>query len=296
MRARALLPGFLVAAACAGTPADTGLDATMRVSGAQFFRGTMPAAQDGPEVESVDLITNDIHAGFVDKAFKGALAASATAAALQLEGDPGYWIVPAGVPDVSTPTFPSVAATLSFSGDLLPGAYPFTVRAVDGDGHFGAPNVTTLNATEQGLPQGTLVVSLAWDTEADLDLHVVDANGAEVYWGNINSWVPPGPGQPPAAPDAWQQGGILDFDSNAHCVIDGVRREHVVWTQPPPTGHYVVRVDASSLCGQPFAHWSVVAYLAGQALAQARGTALDADTRGDHGRGAGITAVELDVH
>jgi len=298
MRALALplASAALFSVACSSTTPDAGLDANLRVSGAQFFRAQLPPAAGGPDVESVDLLTNSIHAGFVNKAFKGALAPDATAAALFLDGDPGYWVIPAGVPDVSTPTFPGVGATLSFSGSLLPGSYAFSVAAIDADGHAGTPNVTTLTAAEDGLPQGMLVVSLAWDTESDLDLHVVDPTGAEIFYSNINSWVPPGPGQPPADPDAWQSGGILDFDSNAHCVIDGVRREHVVWTETPPSGHYVARVDASSLCGQPFAHWSVVAYDAtGQPITQARGIALDADTRGDHGRGAGLTAIEFDV-
>jgi hypothetical protein len=296
MRAAAVFPIALAAlAACTGTPADAGLDATLQVPGAQFFRGSMPDAQSGPTVEELDLVDNAISSR-VDKSFKAALGAQATAAALMLAGDPGYWVVPAGPPAVATPDLPEVSATLQFSGDLLPGPYSFVVRAVDGAGSFGPPSATTLMATEDGLPQGQLVVSLAWDTESDLDLHVVDANGVEIYYGNINSWTAPGPGQPPAPPNAWQQGGILDFDSNAHCVIDGLRREHVVWSQPPPKGHYVVRVDAFSLCGQPLAHWSAVAYQSGQVIAQARGVAVDADTRGDHGRGAGITAVEFDVN
>jgi hypothetical protein len=300
MRTGALLASVIVAAvvavpACSGTQRDTGLDAQMRVSGAQFFRESLPAATGGPAVESVDLVTNEIHAGFVDKSFQGALAPQATSAALMLAGDPGYWIVPAGVPAVDTPTFPSVAATLSFSEGLLPGEYDFTVRAVDGSGTFGPPSVTKLTATEVGLPTGTLVVSLAWDTESDLDLHLVDPDGVEIFYGNVNSWVPPGPGQPPAAPDAWKSGGILDFDSNAHCIIDGLRREHVTWTETPPSGHYVARVDVFSMCGQPIAHFSVVAYVGGQVVAQARGISLPSDTRGDHGRGAGLTALAFDV-
>jgi hypothetical protein len=297
MRPRAALVACCTAVllACSSTQRDEGLDAQLRVSGAQFFRGAMPSGDSGPQVESVELLTNSIHAGFVDKSFKGSLDTQATSAALFLAGDPGYWIVPAGVPAVDTPTFPSVAATLSFSEDLLPGEYDFTVGAVDGSGTFGPPSVTMLTASETGMPVGMLVVSLAWDTESDLDLHLVDPDGAEIFYGNINSWVPPGPGQPPAAPDAWKSGGILDFDSNAHCVIDGLRREHVVWTQTPPSGHYVARVDTFSMCGQPISHWSVVAYLGGQILAQSRGIALPSYARGDHGRGAGLTALEFDV-
>jgi hypothetical protein len=265
------------------------------VADAQFYRGALPGDESGPPVEAVNLVVNSIHAGYVDKSFSAVIGPQGTASALMLGGDPGYWVVVAGPPAADTPTLPSVTATLQFSDNLLPGTYDLNVSAIDGSGKFGKPNVTKLTAAEQGLPQGTLVVSLAWDTESDLDLHVIDGNGAEIFYGNINSWQPPGPGQPPPPPDAYKSGGILDFDSNAHCVIDGLRREHVVWTQTPPKGHYIARVDAFSLCGQPFAHWSVVEYLDGKALTQARGVALADDTRGDHGRDSGLTAIEFDV-
>jgi hypothetical protein len=56
-----------------------------------------------------------------------------------------------------------------------------------------------------------------------------------------------------------------------------------------------VRVDAASLCGQPIAHWTVRATLAGQSIGEAQGVAVDASTRGPHDLGAGVTALELDV-
>ena len=87
----------------------------------------------------------------------------------------------------------------------------------------------------------------------------------------------------------------MDFDSNASCVIDGRRQENVVWKVPPPSGHYVARVDAFSMCSELAAHWSVDVRLGGAIVAHAQGSSFDSDTRFGHDRGAGVLAVEFDV-
>ena len=63
----------------------------------------------------------------------------------------------------------------------------------------------------------------------------------------------------------------------------------------PPSGHYVARVDAFSLCGEFAARWTVEVFLRGQLLGRARGTAVDSDTRVAHDSGAGITALTFEV-
>src|SRR5882724_2677757 len=102
MRARCLSLSLclLLLAGCGGAAADRGLSAEMRVSSASFIEGAMPRAEDGPKVISVDLSSNAVRAGEVDHPLKGALDPHATAAAVGLAGDRGYWIVPAGLPDV----------------------------------------------------------------------------------------------------------------------------------------------------------------------------------------------------
>ena len=97
------------------------------------------------------------------------------------------------------------------------------------------------------------------------------------------------------APSWRNPAGILDGDSNAGCVIDARNQENAIWREPPPAGHYVVRVDATSLCGLPAADWHVEWAMDGNVVESASGEALDSDTRGDHGKGSGRTALELDV-
>src|SRR5262249_44206493 len=229
-----------------------------------------PRAEDGPKVISVDLSSNAVRAGEVDHPLKGALDPDASAAAIGLAGDLGYWIVPAGLPNVEAPSFPTFSVGLSFSADIKPGARDLLVRAVDARDRFGPASVQSISVSAAPIPEGALVISLRWDTEADLDLHVVDPSGVEIWKRNINSYEPPPPGAP-ADPMAWESGGMLDFDSNAACVIDGRREENVIWKNAPPKGQYLVRVDTYSLCAASYADWVVEARLEGRRVGLAAG-------------------------
>lgn len=81
---------------------------------------------------------------------------------------------------------------------------------------------------------GDVQVTLSWNADSDVDLHVVDPSGEEVYWGNRRS----------------ASGGALDLDSNAACAIDGVRNENITWpVGRAPRGRYTVRVDYWDNCG-----------------------------------------------
>ncbi|TKD11938.1 hypothetical protein [Polyangium fumosum] len=293
MRRPALVLIFGRLVGCGGVSSDPGLFADMRVAPGSYVEGPMPQENGGPGVVAVNLGTNRVRTGQIDKPLRGSLAPEATAVALGLSGDAGYWIVPAGLPDVQSPAFPTFDVSLSFSPDMR-GSYELLVRAVDAEGHFGLTSRHALEATALTAPEGNLVVSLRWDREADLDLHVVDPRGVEIYKRNINSYEPPPPGQP-VDPTAWQSGALLDFDSNAGCVIDGRRMENVVWKNDPPIGHYIVRVDTFSLCGESFANWSVDVFRSGVSLARSAGQSGPTDEATPHDRGAGVLAVEFDL-
>src|SRR6185312_6491982 len=112
------------------------------------------------------------HAGEIEAPLSGALAPSATAAAIGLVGDSGYWIVPAGLPSVAAPAYPTFGVTLSFSPTLAAGTYDLVVQAASADGNVGAPSPSTLTVAGAPAITGALVITLRWDTESDLDLHV----------------------------------------------------------------------------------------------------------------------------
>jgi hypothetical protein len=97
---------------------------------------------------------------------------------------------------------------------------------------------------------GDVQISLVWDAFSDLDLHVVQPTGREIYWRDRKDPV---------------TGGTLDLDSNAGCTIDGRNNENVTWQGgQPPRGQYIVRVDNWSSCGAPRSNFVVTVNVKGQ--------------------------------
>ena len=288
----ALVP--LATISCDGIDNDLGLDTELQVYSAQFYREPMPSENGGPGVRAANIAPR-VRAGSVGRC-NGSLEAAATGVAIALEGDTGYWVMPAGLPDVTSPGFPTFSADIAFASKIKGGQRSFQVRAVDGNGRFGPALVKPFTVVDAKKLEGILVVSLSWDSSSDLDLHVVDPAGVEIWKRNISSYVPPAPGTAPPQPaGATREGGTLDFASHAMCVRDGLRRENVVWELPPPKGRYVVRVDTFSLCGQPNAYWRVETTYEGRSLGSAAGVATEVDTRFSHERGGGVLALEFDV-
>ena len=297
MRALRLLPWLCACwlAACVGASSDPGLEARLRVEGAQFVHGELPKASGGPRVVSLHVPHNQILPGVRSERITGALEARGNAVLLGLRGEAAHWVITAGVPTLEEPDLPSYQATLSFSREVAVGeTLELEVAAVDAQGRVGPSERASLTsvAAEEG---ATLVVRLRWDSDADLDLHVIDPSGAEIWAGDINSYQAPGPGMPAQDPDAWRGGGVLDFDSNAGCVIDGRREERVVWTRAPSPGPYTVRVAAASMCEASDAHFEAEAWLDGASLERATGLCLPSDTRFGTGRGAGRLALTFRV-
>jgi len=275
-----------------GASSDPALASRMRILQAQFVEGATPAAFAGPEIAALELLSTTIWPGYADKPLRGVLGATATAAALALSGDAGFWLVPAGAPDVSTPTLPTFRCNAAFSRSLPEPAYTLEVRAVDAHGQFGPPQrqtLTVLPIAPARAVAGELNVTLTWDSDADLDLHVLDPLGNEIFHGAPSSVDPFTSGS------SSESVGILDVDSNADCADDQLRQEDVVWAQEPPAGRYSVRVDTTSLCGSAIAHWRVQVTLHGAALVAAQGISLDSDTWGPHDRGAGVLAIGFTV-
>lgn len=81
---------------------------------------------------------------------------------------------------------------------------------------------------------GQLQVSLSFDNEKDIDLHLIEPNGDHIYYGNYMS----------------ENGGELDLDSNAGCSIDGVNNENITYGEGAyvEPGEYTVYVDMWSNC------------------------------------------------
>ncbi len=297
----------LVAAGCAASASpESGITALLRISNAQFVEGALPpdTASTGTAVISGVAISNtNVYPGEEDFPLSGTVTGAT--ALVGLKGDVGYWIVPATLVDQTTVGGYDFSAKLTFSPLMPVGSQTLILRGVTKDGTIGPAQLYKLEAATT-VPTGPLVITLEWDTEADLDLHVVMPNVADPtmpieIWSKHPVGLPvPVLGGPPIYPDQIANAPYLDFDSNANCVIDGRRQENVIFPVAPPPGDYTVRVDTPSLCGQADAQWTVSATLTdSQMNATSRGfvqwESTDASTRGAHVAGSGLLAFTFTI-
>jgi hypothetical protein len=259
----------------------------MQVEGATYASGDLASRADagGPVVVDTYARTSWVVPGRGGKLLSGTLGPGATALLLGVDGDHGYWIVGASAPDTQRPDQPTFEANLAFATWLLGSEVKLRLVAVDIAGRAGPPTMVAFSVLPADPPAGSLVVALSWDSEADLDLHVVDPSGNEIWAGDI---VSPKPSEGSGATV-----GKLDFDSNAGCVLDGRRLEAVAWAVAP-AGRYRIRVDDFSLCDAAAAHWRVYVLVDGVVALESQGVATGADARFAKERGAGVLALEFD--
>ena len=105
------------------------------------------------------------------------------------------------------------------------------VSAVDTGGAVGEPWCHVV--VNLPVDFGDVQVTVSWDTDADLDLHVADPTGHEVYYGA----------------EEVESGGVLDLDSGNCRRPDLRRNEHIAWSQgTPPPGRYEVRLSHFDSC------------------------------------------------
>jgi hypothetical protein len=215
----------------------------------------------------------------------------------------GYWVVPVSSPDFNTLSDLLWTARIEFARDLAPGLHDLQVIAVQSDRTFGplTPDGIKRLTVHPLVPDADVVLSLEWDTDADLDLHLtgpLEQGGGELY-----------PKQPSTAPFdsssmTFPPGtGLLDRDSNGRCMRDGFRREDVVWNSheqgaavlgPPLAGTYRIRVDMFDACGQAYANFKVTLFEEGMPRFVRAGRLLVTDADGG-GAGSGLFVAEVEL-
>jgi hypothetical protein len=166
------------------------------------------------------------------------------------------------------------AAVLAFAQSIPTRELDLRFAAANPAGAIGP--YTGLSTTVASVGTGDVQVTLSWDADADVDLHVVDPAGEEIYYAHRTS----------------ASGGSLDLDSNAACTIDGVRNENITWpVGRAPRGQYTVRVDYWSSCGVPRADYTVRVNSGGN-VQILTGTFTGPGDRGGLGSGRLITTFE----
>jgi hypothetical protein len=136
---------------------------------------------------------------------------------------------------------------------------------------FGPYVSRTLSITRVG--SGDVQVSVAWNSAADVDLHVIDPAGEEIFWGARASL----------------SGGELDLDSNAACTSDQPRNENTVWPRNgAPAGAFTVRLDYWDDCDAVQTDYVVTIWVRGQEAQVFSGTFTGAGDQGGEGSGIDI--------
>jgi len=148
--------------------------------------------------------------------------------------------------------------------------------AADASGKQGPLSTQDVEAVDVGT--GDVQVSISWDVDSDVDLHVIDPSGEEVFWNNGSA----------------ASGGELDLDSNAGCDIDSVRNENITWPSgSAPSGTYTVRVDLWSACEVESTNYVVTVQVVGQATKTFTGTLTGAGDQGDEGSGQDVATFTV---
>jgi hypothetical protein len=250
---------------CEGEPAFSGIGEPIRVAGGQYIAGDLPSNAGGPDVTAVAFNNQNVIVGAAGKAISGRAADSAFAVGVRFADlGTGYWVVPVTEPD---PQFPG-EITFRFSADFdanIPGGFhSLRIVAIDGAGHPGAPKDTplcvagripdNLHACVPATPPPAAVITLQWDTNFDVDLHVLLPSGVDV---NPKSPLAQ-PVEAGTAPD--MNAPRIDRDSLGGCIPDGLRQEDLVFQTAPPPGIYQIRADPFDACKQSAVRFTVTVF------------------------------------
>jgi hypothetical protein len=189
--------------------------------------GALPAAGDGPSaaVTSAATVINggtlQVHIEVVPAARAGRSERIGVAgfdrAVIAVSGVEGYF-------DISLPEAVASLDLLITMSQIISAsdfAFLYAIGSADSIGAYQEVGTAVVS-----VGTGDVQVSVSWDADSDVDLHVVDPAGDEVYYGATMI----------------ASGGELDLDSNAACLIDGVNNENITWAAASD-GTYTVRLD-----------------------------------------------------
>lgn len=264
----------------------SGAGEPIRLQNGQFFKGPLPTGKQGPEVTAIDSRNNIIPEGQTGKKITGNAAKGAMAVAVRFDDiGSGYWLVPVGPPDPQTQGELTWTVLADFARNARAGDHNLIFSASDSQGRFGPKKSTAVVVTPLR-PDGHVVVSLTWDSEADLDLHIVAPRGNELDPKHPNTLGLDEAGAPLPG------NGVLDRDSNAACRLDGYREEDVVWQDAPNPGNYIARVDMFDACGAASADFTLDIWIDNKRIFTRSGRLIALNASGG-GAGAGLFVTEF---
>jgi hypothetical protein len=203
------------------------------VEGATFIDEEVPAPTKGVTITDVSGDSVVVNGGTAVVMLS--CSVPATAVIIGAPGTYGYYRLPTqGLPgDVE------VVATISQTAQT---AVVLHFLSEEPGPEYGAVAAYAPVLYEVGT--GIIQVSLNFRPSQDVDLHLVEPTGQEIYYANLTSTA----------------GGELDLDSNPACYLDHINNENITYpdTATPPSGEYIVRVDYWMSCDGSGADFSVI--------------------------------------
>jgi len=186
-----------------------------------------------------------------------------------MEGYSGHYQVP--VSDSEGVEQLLVLMKTFVEGENPPGTVELRIAVKDARGTVS--QYKTHGLTVKPVGSGDIQVSISWDTATDVDLHVVEPSGCELYYGFLQC----------------PSGGWLDLDSNPACFMDNINNENVYWPEgKAPVGTYIVRVDFYEDCSMDGANYTVTVHACGTMDIYEGKFAPGADDTGSEGSGVTV--------
>jgi hypothetical protein len=270
----------LGAAACGGQHSSVTPTEPIQIEGGQFMLGALPGLSpwfsvDGATEDPADLTHlavadavsrpfGPLLPGATHQQFSGFATQDAVAIDVALaDAGAGYWVVPVAGLDPQMTGKVDWGFFADFNSNVPSGRHSLRLVAVDATGAAGR-HVEVPICIDSAVPDNghacipdtappAALISLVWDDNFDLDLHVITPDGIDI------SAKPPIDSQF-ATSEA--DGGVpaIDRDSLRGCVFDGYREEDVVFQRPPSPGLYQIYAKPFASCGQVAVRFTVTVY------------------------------------
>jgi hypothetical protein len=206
------------------------------VEGAVFVDEEVPTPTTGVTITDISGDSVVVNGGTAVVAL--ACSVSATAVIIGAPGSYGYYRLP-------TQDLPGDVVVVATISQTAPSNFILHFLTEEPGPEY--PEYGTIAAYAPALytvGTGVIQVSLNFRPSQDVDLHLVEPTGEEIFYGNLNSTA----------------GGELDLDSNPACNLDHINNENITYpdTVSPPPGEYIVRVDYWMSCDGGGADFSVI--------------------------------------
>jgi hypothetical protein len=301
---RALALAVLMATACSGESADLHLDEPLLVQDSEFQSSSLAdeEAEGEAAITSISFSVGSVRAGARGVPVSGRASGDAYAVAIGLEGQgSGYWTHRVGAEDPVAPGELTFDVLVDLGANVEPGPSQLRIAAVDERGALGEAQLLDIcilpefqdngNACDPSVAPPLAVLSLSWDSDADLDLTLVSPSG-KVYNKSRRG----------VADDAGKVLASFDRDSNSGCVLDNKRREDFVIQELPESGKWRVYANMFDACGAVAARFTAETYqrrktgedsYALRRVARVHGQFLRAQADGGGGSPLYLTSFEL---